>query len=151
MSNYARIINSVAVDVSADPSAQFHQDIASEFVDVPDEVQRGWLFDNGEWSAPAEIAPIVVKKKAPTVSVTAFMLLWTSKERVTLKQARTTELMIDDFFDILDGAETVDLALNSTQQGVEYCLTYLDGLEGDILAGVSVADRKAQILSGELQ
>lgn len=151
MSNYARIINSVAVDVSADPSAQFHPQIAADFQLVPDEVKRGWVLNDGEWIAPVEEAPVVVEEKPPTVSVTAFMLLWTSKERVALKQSRATDPTIDDFFDILDGAETVDISLNSTQQGVEYCLTFLDGLEGDILAGVSVADRKVQILSGELQ
>ncbi|WP_067096208.1 hypothetical protein [Marinomonas atlantica] len=151
MSNYARIINNVAVDVSADPDAKYHPQIASEFQPVPDDVKRGWVLSDGEWSAPIEVAPVVVESKAPTVSVTAFMLLWTSKERVKLKQSRVDDPIIDDFFDILDGAETVDLALNSTQQGVEYCLTYLEGLEGGILAGVSVADRKTQILSGELQ
>ena len=32
MTNFARIIDSVAVDVSADPENSFHPDIAAQFV-----------------------------------------------------------------------------------------------------------------------
>jgi hypothetical protein len=39
MSNFARIINNVAVDVSTNPQEQFHPDIAAEFEPVPDDVQ----------------------------------------------------------------------------------------------------------------
>ena len=54
MSNFARIINDVAVDVSADPENSFHPDIAAQFVAVPDTVQAGWIKgSDGKWSAPA--------------------------------------------------------------------------------------------------
>ena len=52
MANFARIIDNVAVDVSTEPALAFHQDIAAQFVEVPDEVQQGWLLVDGEWQAP---------------------------------------------------------------------------------------------------
>ena len=53
MVNYARIISDVAVDVSNDPTNQFHPDIAAQFEPVPDEVQHGWIRTDGQWAAPA--------------------------------------------------------------------------------------------------
>jgi hypothetical protein len=40
---YARIKNSKAVDIATNPAEQFHPDLAAEFVEVPDEVDRGWV------------------------------------------------------------------------------------------------------------
>lgn len=41
MTTYARIVNGVAVDVSADPASSFAPDLAAEFVEVPDGVEPG--------------------------------------------------------------------------------------------------------------
>jgi hypothetical protein len=56
--NYARIIDGVAVDVSPNPSEQFHPDIAADFVPVPDEVRPQWRLVEDQWQAPPEpVAP----------------------------------------------------------------------------------------------
>ncbi|MCK6437762.1 hypothetical protein [Rivihabitans pingtungensis] len=56
MTNFARIIDHIAVDVSSDPQAHFHPQLASEFVAVPDQVSRGWRCDaEGHWQAPASM------------------------------------------------------------------------------------------------
>lgn len=62
MTNFARVINDVAVDVSTDPTNQFHPDIAAQFESVPDEVQHGWVRTDGEWEAPA---PVPVPEPEP--------------------------------------------------------------------------------------
>ncbi len=50
MTNFARIINNVAVDVSVDPENDFHPDIASQFVSVPDTVSIGWVKTGEVWA-----------------------------------------------------------------------------------------------------
>lgn len=57
MANFARIINNIAVDVSTNPTSQFHPDLAKEFKPVPDQVQNNWRLVNGKWSAPESISP----------------------------------------------------------------------------------------------
>jgi len=52
MTNYARIINGVAVDVSSNPNKVFHHIVANEFQIVPDEVQHGWICKDGKWHDP---------------------------------------------------------------------------------------------------
>ncbi|MGZ4953584.1 MAG: hypothetical protein ACXV8Q_00610 [Methylobacter sp.] len=56
MTNFARIINNVAVDVSINPVEQFHPDIAAQFEPVPVEVQAGWHLVGSVWTAPESAA-----------------------------------------------------------------------------------------------
>lgn len=150
--NYARIINNTAVDVAADPAEHFHPSIAAEFEQVPDEVQRGWIRDEtGTWTAPPMPEPVAPETIYPQVGPTTFKLLWTSQERLKLKELRTTDPVIDDFFDIIEDPrlDHVDLGLKSTQNGVDYCLQQLTATgvitEADVLA------RREEILSGEMK
>lgn len=57
MTNFARIIDNVAVDVSSSPAEQFHPIVAAEFQSVPDEVEAGYIFANGQWAAPKPAPP----------------------------------------------------------------------------------------------
>lgn len=52
MANFARVIDGIAIDVSTDPSAEFHPSIAEEFVKAPATVTRGWVLKGTKWSAP---------------------------------------------------------------------------------------------------
>lgn len=51
---YARINErGQAVDVTTDdPATRFPAALAAEFQEVPDQVERGWVLSEGEWSAP---------------------------------------------------------------------------------------------------
>ena len=62
MTNFARITNDIAIDVSTDPYNSFHPTLASAFVPVPDEVQHGWIHDvgNDTWAAPLEPQPVQI-------------------------------------------------------------------------------------------
>ena len=151
MSNYARIINSIAVDVADDPASQFHPTIAAEFEPVPDDVQRGWRqAEDGTWSAPPKPEPVEPKPPRPKVGPTQFKMLWTSTERLKLKEIRPNDPVVDDFFELIEDPrlEYVDMSLKSTQEGVDYCLGQL------VKAGTITSDqepvRREEILSGQL-
>lgn len=145
MSNFARIINNVAVDVSTNPQEQFHPDIATEFEPVPDDVQAGWARNEaGEWEAPAPTPePTPAPTESPKVSPVEFKLLFTAGERVAIKAARASDPVIDDFFSIIEDPRLthVNLGLQSTQDALGYLET----------KGVITDARRVQILAGKIQ
>lgn len=142
MTNYARTINEVAVDVCTDPANCFHPDIAREFVVVPDEVQAGWIRKDGQWSAPAPAPQPEPVPVYPKVTPVEFKMLFTSAERIAIKEARTTDPVIDDYFDIVEDPrpQVVDLGLHSVQEGIHYLQT----------TGILTEDRVSQILAGTI-
>ena len=151
MTNFARVINDVAVDVSSTPAEQFHPSIAEQFEPVPDEVQAGWVRnEDGEWEAPApspEPTPTPEPEPTPSeatkVSPVEFKLLFTSAERVAIKAARATDQVIDDFYDIVEDPRLtfVDLGLPSTQDALAYM----------VAQGLLTDERRSEILSGNVQ
>lgn len=142
---FAKIIDNVAIDVSANPTESFHPDVAAEFVNVPDIVEYGWRLINGEWVAPEVVIVPEVAIKPKEVDPITFKLLFTSAERVAAKALRATDPAIDDFWTILDDprTRTVDMRIPSIQAIIEHTLTACN-VE-------NVADRKAQILQGIIQ
>lgn len=142
MTNYARIIDNVAVDVSADTATHFHPEIASEFVAVPDEVQAGWIRKDGQWSAPDPAPQPEPTPTYPKVTPVEFKMLFTCAERIAIKEARTTDPVIDDYFDIVEDPrlQVVDLGLHSVQEGVHYLQS----------TGILTEDRVSQILAGTI-
>lgn len=139
--NFARIINDTAVDVSTDPTNSFHPSIAAEFVEVPDDVVRGSSRNvAGEWVHPIPPEPTLPPPPVPPiVSAIAFKLLFTSEERIAIKNSEDPVLL--DFFSITEDPRTteVNLALASTQRA----LTHLTDV------GILAEGRKEQILTGE--
>ena len=145
MTNFARVINDVAVDVSSTPTEQFHPSIAVQFEPVPDEVQAGWVRnEDGEWEAPAPSPePEPTPSEATKVSPVEFKLLFTSAERVAIKAVRTTDPVIDDFYDIVEDPRLthVDLGLQSTHGALSYMVS----------VGLLTEARRDEILSGKAQ
>lgn len=121
MTNYARIIDNTAVDVSSDPASSFHPSIAEQFVSVPDAVRVGWRKSGNQWSAPEVVEPPPAQSDV-SVSPVQFKMLFTSMERVAIKAARAGDPVIDDFFDLLDDPrlESVRLGMPSVRQMLEY-------------------------------
>ena len=142
MTNFARVINDVAVDVSSNPANSFHPDIAREFEQVPDNVKQDWVRIDGVWSAPAP-SPEPTPSEATKVSPVEFKLLFTSPERVAIKAARATDPVIDDFYDIVEDPRLtfVDLGLQSTQDALSYM----------VAQGLLTAERATEILAGVMQ
>lgn len=150
MSNFARIINNVAVDVSADPENCFHPDIAAEFVAVPDTVQAGWAKGaDGKWSAPVTPEPEPAAIVYPNVGPIAFQMLFTPAEMIAADELKATDKVLASFWKLIDDPRTdvVDLALEGVQNAIEYTLTAVKNAGVD----VDVPARKAAILSGVLK
>lgn len=143
MTNFARIVDGVAIDVSDDPELHFHPDIAAEFEEVPDAVQHGWRLVADEWEAPEVIETPVVAIEPREVDPITFKLLFTSAERIAAKALRATDPVVDDFWSILDDPRTraVDMRIPSIQAGIEHTLNAID----------AAPERKDQILQGIIQ
>ena len=143
MTNFARIIDNVAVDVSVDPENEFHPTITAEFVSVPDDVKPQWRLVNGLWTAPPPVPFPTPVQVYPQVSPVQFQLLFTSPERVAIKAARPNDPVIEDFYSLVEDPRLtyVDLGLKSTQEALDH------------LVAVSLITevRKAEILTGVLQ
>lgn len=151
MANYARIIENIAVDVSTDPAQQFHPDLASQFVPVPDEVQVGWRLTGETWEAPSAPEPVPASEPAPsypTVGPIHFQMLFTSQEAVAADAARATDPVLNRFWKLIEDPRTdvVNLSLKSVQDAVEHTLT----VAKQTITDLDVPARKAQILTGEL-
>lgn len=80
MTNYARVINGVAVDVSTDPENSFHPLLAVEFVEVPDDVVHGSRLADGVWIAPTPALPPEVVVAYQTITPETFLQLFTYQE-----------------------------------------------------------------------
>lgn len=140
---FARIVANHAVDVRTEsPEGFFTPEVAAQFVEVPDEVQDGWLLNDGAWLAPATPGPDPKPTESPKVSPVQFKLLFTATERVAIKTARDNDLVIDDFYDIVEDPRLthVDLGLQSTKDAIGY-------LQSKQLL---TAERAAEILTGKL-
>lgn len=123
MTNYARVIDNVAVDVTTDPENTFHPDLAKEFVEVPAKVQRGWVLNGKTWSAPEEV-PVPVPEEAVRTIVTPpqFKLLLTLQERLALRQAAADDSAIADFLSMLEDPRLTEVDL--TNRGVIEAMQY---------------------------
>lgn len=143
---YARNVNNIAVDVRAEsPEGCFTPEIAAEFIEVTDEVENGWILENGIWTAPPEPEPTPeptpAPAAAPKVSPVEFKLLFTSAERVAIKTARATDPVIDDFFGIIEDPRLtfVDLGLQSTKDAIAYLVSknlLTEARASEVLSGV---------------
>lgn len=152
MENFARIIDNVAVDVSAAPEDHYHPALASQFVAVPAQVRAGWKLNGVTWEAPTPAEPAPAPEPAvsyPTVGPIHFQMLFTSQEAVAAENSRAGDLVLNRFWKLIEDPRTdvVNLGLQSVQEAVEYTLTVAKaaGVEVDVQA------RKAAILSGVLQ
>ena len=130
-----------------DPGALYHPDIAKFYdTDVPDDAANGDGWVNGALVKPEPPAPVTPEPAAPVypkVSPVEFKLLFTSPERVSIKAARATDQVIEDFFDIVNDPRLthVDLGLKSTQDAIGYLAQQ----------GLIAEARVAEILQGQVQ
>lgn len=85
----------------------------------------------------------------PKVGPIHFQMLFMPAEMVAAEELKVTDKVLASFWKLIDDprTDTVDLALTSVQNAIEYTLTVVKaaGVEVDVQA------RKAQILTGVLQ
>ena len=151
MTNYARNVNDVAVDVTTtDPTTIYYPTVAAEFIVVPADVQDGWLYNGSTWSAPpVPPAPIPVPPVPPIVSAVQFMMLFYPQEQAYIQNS--TDAIVKVFWTRFSDQRVteVNLALDSMSQTLDY-LSATDVLPTLTPPAPYLAvGRKAQILTGQ--
>lgn len=123
---YARIVNNTAIDVRTEsPEGCYTPNIVAEFVEVPDEVQDGWIHDNlsGTWSAPPP-PPVPTPQPVvfPTLSPMQFYMAFSPTERIAIK--KSTDEIVMEFWSTYELAvqtkTNIDPNLPSVVSGLEY-------------------------------
>lgn len=140
---YARTVSNTAVDVRTEsPEGCFHPEIAAQFVTVPDQVEDGWLLNDGVWAAPAIVipadptpAPVIPPKVGPI----EFQMLFTLPEQIAIEDS--TDRVARRFMKLIDDPRlsVVDLSLKSISDALDYMTAI----------GLLAAGRKAEILTGK--
>lgn len=149
MKKYVRTENSLVVEVferndGYEPVDCFTAEVANQFIAAPTVVHVGWRLINGEWLPPEPVQlPELETSDAIRVSPVEFKLLFTPQERMTIKAARATDPVIDDFCDIVEDPRLthVDLGLKSTKDALAYMVN----------SGLIAAERQGEILAGKMQ
>lgn len=145
MTNFARIIDSVAVDVSTDPANHFAPSIAADFVSVPDQVQPQWRLASGKWAAPAptaapDLSPPAPAPEARDVSVRAFFSRFTSEERIAIIDRQAGDANVRDFVFLANASKFIDLDDESVGMGLAYL----------VHIGLLTVPRAQEVLSAEV-
>lgn len=125
MTNYARIINGVAVDVCPDPATHFHPTLAAEFTEVPANVAPGWILAGKTWSAAPNVAPPAATPPEVgnlTPSPMEFLLLLTLAEQAAIRAAAPNDAQVSILVSMVDDSRLtfVDLTHPTVIEAIEY-------------------------------
>ena len=106
MAIYGRIgaDNKVLEVCDGDPATRFHPDIASAFVDLPDNAAPGDTYEDGTLTkyVPPVPEPPDPMDADPTLSLTEFNQRLTRSERIALKSLRDTDASVDDLMSMIE-------------------------------------------------
>lgn len=141
---YARVVADTAVDVRAEaPEGFFTPEVVAEFIEVPDQVENGWLLKDGIWSAPPPAPePQPPAQLIPLIGPIAFQMLFKVDELVAIDAAKETNAAIRIFWKLLDDPRT-----DYVDRNLEPIQSMLQSLEAGGLIG---AGRAQEILHGEI-
>lgn len=141
---YARVIANTAVDVRTEvPEGFFTPEVVAEFVEVPDQVENGWLLKDGVWSAPPPAPePEPPAQLIPLIGPIAFQMLFKVDELVAIDAAKETNAAIRIFWKLLDDPRT-----DYVDRNLEPIQSMLQSLEAGGLIG---AGRAQEIIHGEV-
>lgn len=126
--NRARVLGNAAVDVclESELAARYHPAIAAEFVNVPPEVEAGWIKTGSTWGPPpprGDLPPPPIPTTL-TIDVPTFLMRFTAPERVAIRASE--DPLVVDFLRLLDDPRTV--RVNVGLAPVQQALGYLAGL-----------------------
>lgn len=120
--------------------------IAAQFIECPGFVGYGSTLENGVWSDPVISHRIAENNVSPPVLKFRF----TSAERVAVRSSRSTDPVLDDFFELLDDQRLATVDLNSQQ--VKDAISYTINVVGKKLVPAYTPDiilsRVTSILTG---
>ena len=145
---YAWIENNKIRDiVEVDPFTIFHADVAKNYsTEVEDNVKDNAELIDGVWVNPVtpEPDPDYVapepEKVYPKVTPLEYKMLFTVQERIAIKEAKVTDEILQDGFEILEDPRltVVDLGLASNHGFIDYMVTL----------GLVTTERADEIKSG---
>ena len=145
---YAWVENNKIRDIAeVDPFTIFHADVAKNYsTAVEDNVENNAELVDGVWVnpvTPETDTDYVIpepEKVYPKVTPVEFKMLFTIQERIAIKEAKATDEILQDGFEILEDPRLtfVDLGLGSTQGFIDYMATL----------GLVTAERADKIKSG---
>jgi|GEM_PF-1326445 len=117
MTKHARIQDDglVLEICTADPATLFVEEIASQFVAVPETVEVGDVKKGNTFQKVEVALPPEPEARPKVVSQSAFYSALSSAERIALRSAQSTDALIDDFLMML---ETTGNAEISSADGV---------------------------------
>ena len=124
---YGRLKNNMVVDISKNPTIEFHPEIAAEFIEIPDAVAVGFVFDGTNYNAPeppTEHDSEQEPKRVESLKITPveFKLLFLLTERVKIAELRENDAVLRDFYSMLDDPRltVVDLSKRTIIDAVRY-------------------------------
>ena len=145
---YAWIENNKIRDiVEVYPFTIFHADVAKNYsTEVEDNVENNAELVDGVWVNPVTPEPDTdyvlpePEKVYPKVSPLEFKMLFTVQERIAIKEAKATDEILQDGFEILEDPRltVVDSGLASNQGFIDYMVTL----------GLVTTERADEIKSG---
>ena len=145
---YAWIENNKIRDiVEVDPFTIFHADVAKNYsTEVEDNVKDNAELIDGVWVNPVtpEPDPDYVapepEKVYPKLTPLEYKMLFTVQERIAIKEAKVTDEILQDGFEILEDPRltVVDLGLASNHGFIDYMVTL----------GLVTTERADEIKSG---
>ena len=148
---YARLNTNTAVDVRTEsPEGFYTPNVVEEFIEVPDQVEDGWILNDGEWSAPPvppepEPAPHIYQ----SLSAMQFYLAFKPSERIAIKGS--TDENVREFWDTYTLAVQTNSQINPNLTSVQSGLTYLATPTPNGAGILASTDRIAEISNGVAQ
>lgn len=142
MKKWARIQSGVVVETFTPPEPftihdMLTPDFAAECIPCADDVEQGWLYQDGAFVAPEPEIPAVIPLRQLTFL--AFMELFTEEEQLILVEASMTFPPIKLWYDKALGAQYIDL--DDPRTG--------PGLQALVDANLITSERMAAVLAGQ--
>lgn len=142
---YAWIENNAVRDIApGDPATLYHPDVAAYYsTEIPDDISRGATLIDGVWVNPTPPAPQPSNPQTiyPVYGPIEFKLRFTVQERLEIKAARSTDVVVDDFYSLLDDPRltAVDMNLQSVRDAIVYLESqgYLGAGRANIIIGAT--------------
>lgn len=148
---YARLNINTAVDVRTEsPEGFYTPNVVAEFIEVPDQVEDGWILENGEWSAPpAPPAPEPTPHLYQSLSAMQFYLAFKPSERIAIKNS--SDENVKEFWDTYTLAVQTNSSINPNLTSVQTGLTYLATPAPSGAGILASMDRVEEISNGVAQ
>lgn len=116
---YARVISNRVNDVcEGDPYKYYVKNLADLFIEVPDEVRVGWYkWGDGTFHSTQE------PYWSDTMNAITFIRRFTSPERIAIREASKSDPYVEDVWDLIQLADTINIKDPDLVSGIQYFAT----------------------------